>query len=72
MEVWASEKPSFLYHEYHEFVAGHLRFVARSSWSFGLAIQRPKAWVDNVSCKEKTRPTVSSTAICFLQFFFNL
>ena len=53
VEVWASEKQSFLYHEYHEFFAGHLRFVARSSWSFGLAIQRPKAWVDNVSCQGK-------------------
>lgn len=71
VEVWASENPSFLYHEYHEFVAGHLRFVARSSWSFGLAIQRPKAWVDNVSCKEKTWSSYSIfNSNLFLAVFF--
>ena len=78
VEVWwksgHQKNPSFLYHEYDEFVAGHLRFVARSSWSFGLAIQRPKAWVDNVSCQGKNLVVLQylQQQFVFCSFFFNL
>ncbi len=77
-EVWTSENQSFFI-SCSWWHSGDLRFVARSSWSFGLAIQRPQVWKQPVrfwscpdpcpkSCKKKGHPTVSSTATCFLQF----